>query len=230
MVCKQCGTQNAPLTEYCGVCGSKLDGNDLQQVPDNNAVDRYAEVNNKPPKKKKKGLKIAIIIISIVLALVLGLVAVVGVGALVYFALNYSGSNQEVYVVEPVEDVDENIDYSDYLGNYYTADGYNENGPCYYVCVTEYNTDINYVQFSVEYVGYNVSPYYATESIGLILDENGAAEFEWVDTWGNTGMGYICFVEGTQPLITLEMTQLEESDFNRASLQTNGTIELYYGE
>ncbi|MBR4286700.1 MAG: zinc ribbon domain-containing protein [Clostridia bacterium] len=256
MKCKNCGTENAPMTAFCGVCGTPLEGNEFQLVPVNASVENYSDANNQPPKKKKKGLKIAIIIISIVLALTIVGVAIIGVGLAVAFGLFKTDADEEIYTPDVYEDsvgeniyeeefdfdsddfnaedfvdsyLDENVNYADYIGYYYTIDGFKENGPCYYISLTSFE-DKQYASFSVEYVGVNVSPYYATESISVSLDADNSADFEWSDSWGNSGTGTIQFVEGAEPTIKLEMVQTETSDFNRYSLQTAGTIELYYGE
>ena len=258
MKCKNCGTDNAPMTAYCGVCGAPLEGNEFQQVPDNTSVENYSE----SPKKKKKGLKIAIIIISVVLVLTLGIVAVIGVGIAAVIGLYNVDASEDIYSPDAYEesiggdifdeefdfgelnpeenennydssytdDYSYTLDFADYLGYYYTIDGYKENGPCYCVDLLSYDSVSKRTVFSVEYVGLNASPYYSTGSVIVELDENNSSDFQWTDTWGNSGTGNIRLVDGTEPTIKLEMVQTETAEFNRYSLQTGGTIELYYGE
>ncbi len=250
MKCKNCGTENAPLTAYCGVCGAPLEGNEFQQVPVNTSAENPIE----PTKKKKKGLKIAIIIISIVLALTLGVVALVGVGVAAVIGMYKVDSEEGIFdadayeesiggdiyeeefdlsVVAPEEYVSGNYssisNLADYCGMFY--DGDNENGPCYAVDLLSFNEMDNTAVIEVSYVGVNVSPYYSTGEITLTLDEEGFGEFFWEDTWYNSGYGSVKFViDGDTPYVAVNMIQTVTSDFNRASLATATTRILYYGE
>lgn len=247
MKCKNCGTDNAPMTAYCGVCGAPLEGNEFQQVLDNTSVENYAE----SPKKKKKGLKIAIIIISVVLVLTLGIVAVIGVGIAAVIGLYNVDASEDIYSPDAYEEsiggdiFDEEFDFGelnpeDYVsgdfssfnnlenccGMYYEGD--NENGPCYAVNLISFDDSTNVAVIDVNYVGINASPYYSTGEITVILDDEGFAEFEWDDSWYNSGYGSVKFVtkSGT-PYVEVNMTQTVTSDFNRSSLATSETKTLY---
>ncbi len=251
MKCKNCGTDNAPMTAYCGVCGAPLEGNEFQQVPDNTSVENYSE----SPKKKKKGLKIAIIIITIVFAVIISLVVVFSV--LVYLAIS-SISSAYLYkdffkdftlpqnrIEDVIDDVipeveSYNYDSDEYVsglcnnledccGMYYEGD--NENGPCYAVNLISFDDSTNVAVIDVNYVGINASPYYSTGEITVILDDEGFAEFEWDDSWYNSGYGSVKFVTNSgTPYVEVNMTQTVTSDFNRSSLATSETRVLYFGE
>ncbi len=247
MKCKNCGTDNASMTAYCGVCGAPLEGNEFQQVPDNTSVENYPE----SPKKKKKGLKIAIIIISVVLVLTLGIVAVIGVGIAAVIGLYNVDASEDIYSPDAYEEsiggdiFDEEFDFGelnpedyvsgdfssfnnleDYCGMYYEGD--NENGPCYAVNLISFDDSTNVAVIDVNYVGINASPYYSTGEITVILDDEGFAEFEWDDSWYNSGYGSVKFVTNSgTPYVEVNMTQTVTSDFNRSSLATSETKVLF---
>lgn len=76
----------------------------------------------------------------------------------------------------------------------------------------------NKVKFQVTYVGMNASPLYETKVITAKV-KNKTASFKWVDSWGNSGTGKLKLGKG---YIKIKMKQTKTSDWNRASLDTQG--------
>ncbi len=76
----------------------------------------------------------------------------------------------------------------------------------------------NKIKFQVTYVGINASPLYETKVITAKVKKK-AVSFKWEDTWGNSGTGKIKLYKG---YIKIKMKQTKTSDWNRATLDTQG--------
>ncbi|OUP73392.1 hypothetical protein B5F09_11640 [Erysipelatoclostridium sp. An173] len=105
---------------------------------------------------------------------------------------------------------------------------YDWNGapPQYYVEITL--IDNNNITFVVNDIGVNGSPMYVTEPINAVI-ENNNANFNWKDSFGNSGIGTISIE--SQKVIYIQMTQTlaydEYSNF-RGTMDTNGKkLNLY---
>ncbi|MBQ3085591.1 MAG: hypothetical protein IJC46_09110 [Clostridia bacterium] len=114
-------------------------------------------------------------------------------------------------------------DMSRFIGDY--AEGDDENGP--YYCFTVHSINESVATVFVNFLGYNLSPYYATEPIDVTLDASGAGSFNWTDSWGNSGVGNMILVDDTTPYVMLTMTVTQSADSNRGTLDTNGVKYLY---
>lgn len=114
-------------------------------------------------------------------------------------------------------------DMSRFIGDY--AEGDDENGP--YYCFTVQSINDSVATIFVNFLGYNLSPYYATEPIDVTLDASGAGSFNWTDSWGNSGVGNMILVDDTTPYVMLTMTVTQSADYNRGTLDTNGAKYLY---
>ena len=81
MKCKYCGKDLAPGAMFCDGCGAKLKG-DYEEAPQNNG---YGAM---PPKKGNTGLKVTIIILSVLLVAAI-------VGLVLFFVLKGDGDKKE---------------------------------------------------------------------------------------------------------------------------------------
>lgn len=113
------------------------------------------------------------------------------------------------------------ISSKDYKGMYYMKGNYKEPSEehgAYIVYIKKIKN--GYVTFYVDYAGRNYSPIYGTGKLKAKI--NGKkADFKWSDDWENSGKGTLWFVKKHK--IKLNMKQTKTAEWNRASLDTNGT-------
>lgn len=115
-------------------------------------------------------------------------------------------------------------DFSKCCGVYYSDK--NENGPCYGFNLISVDKNTNMAEIAIWYVGPNLSPVYETDLIKTKINNDGSASFTWKDSWFNEGTGTFKIKSGAEYSIDLEMIVTKKSDFNRATLATNGVLNL----
>ncbi len=129
-------------------------------------------------------------------------------------------TTQSVPVEEP-----QTVKYGqEFVGSW--SDNNNENGHTYWVAILSISD--NSAQISIGYIGFNLSPIYEVSPLNVQLN-NGEGDFVWEDSWFNKGTGHLRLIKdanGDKVGITMKVT--EESDVNRASLETNGEKILIY--
>lgn len=111
------------------------------------------------------------------------------------------------------------IDYTVFCGNY--SDTETVEGPCYTVSITSADNEAKTIEIIISYVGINSSPVYNTEPISVSFENDNRAEFEWEDSWGNSGVGTLVLNPDDTSAVRLLMTVTEEAEVNRATLSTS---------
>lgn len=111
------------------------------------------------------------------------------------------------------------VDYTAFCGDY--SDSETIEGPCYTVSISNADNEAKAIELAVYYVGPNASPIYATETIRASIADDHTVQFEWMDSWGNQGIGTLVLNPDDTSMVELMMTVTEEADTNRATLSTH---------
>ena len=114
----------------------------------------------------------------------------------------------------------EPVDYTAFCGYY--SDTETLEGPCYTVGILSVDNKSSAIELEISYVGINSSPVYVTEPICATIAEDHTVQFEWTDSWYNTGSGTLILKPDDPTAVELLMTVTEEAEVNRATLATGG--------
>ena len=114
------------------------------------------------------------------------------------------------------------FDYSALCGTYYDSVPVSPSGPSYFVIIDKIDNNTKSIEFSISYVGYNLSPLYETETIRTTIASDNTVQFNWSDSWGNKGNGTLVLNPNDTSSIKILVNITEDAGGNRATLSTFG--------
>lgn len=134
-------------------------------------------------------------------------------------ATDETESNQGPYVSFPdtVEPEINNFDYSAFCGTYCDPEYKN-----YSVTINTIDNNTKSIEFTINYIGYNLSPIYDSNIIHATITDDNIVHFTWSDSWLNKGTGVMILDRNDTSSIQINVIVTEEADGNRATLSTFG--------
>ncbi len=128
-------------------------------------------------------------------------------------------TNQVPYVSFPdtVEPEINNFDYSAFCGTYCDPEYKN-----YSVTINTIDNNTKSIEFTINYIGYNLSPIYDSNIIHATITDDNIVHFTWSDSWLNKGTGVMILDRNDTSSIQINVIVTEEADVNRATLSTFG--------